>query len=43
MAYTHSTAQAEDERFREREIAYLRRRAAKLGLTLAEPEGVLVS
>jgi transposase len=35
--YLHTTAQEEDERFREREIAYLRRRAAKLGLTLAEP------
>jgi len=43
VSYTHTTAQEEDARFREREIAYLRRRATKLGLTLAEPESVLVS
>ncbi len=43
VPYTHTTAQAEEERFREREIAYLRRKAAKLGLTLAEPEVSLVS
>lgn len=43
VPYTHTTAQAEDARFREREIAYLRRKAAKLGLTLAEPEAPLVS
>ncbi len=43
VPYEHTTAQAEDERFREREIAYLRRKAAKLGLTLTEPEVPLVS
>ena len=43
VSYTHTTAQEEDARFREREIAYLRRRATKLGLILAEPEVVLVS
>ena len=43
VPYAHTTAQAEDDRFREREIAYLRRRAAKLGLTLAEPEALRVS
>lgn len=43
VPYEHTTAQQEDERFREREIAYLRRKAAKLGLTLAEPEVALVS
>ena len=43
VPYAHTTAQAEDERFREREIAYLRRKAAKLGLTLTEPEVSLVS
>lgn len=43
VPYEHTTAQAEDERFREREIAYLRRKATKLGLTLTEPEVSLVS
>jgi len=43
VPYEHTTAQEEDARFREREIAYLRQRATKLGLTLAEPEGALVS
>lgn len=43
VPYTHTTAQEDDARFREREIAYLRRKAAKLGLTLAESEAALVS
>lgn len=43
VPYTHTTAQEDDERFREREIAYLRHKAAKLGLTLLEPEVPLVS
>ncbi|HNT76401.1 MAG TPA: IS110 family transposase [Anaerolineae bacterium] len=43
VPYEHTTAQEEDERFREREIAYLRRRAAKLGLTLNESQESLVS
>lgn len=43
VPYTHTTAQEEEARFREREIAYLRRKAAKLGLTLTEPEAPLVS
>lgn len=43
VPYTHTTAQEEDARFRDREIAYLRRKATKLGLTLTEPEVALVS
>jgi len=43
VPYTHTTAQEEDARFRDREIAYLQRKAAKLGFTLAEPEATLVS
>lgn len=43
VPYTHTTAQTEEARFRDQEIAYLRRKAAKLGLTLAEPEAPLVS
>lgn len=43
VPYEHTSAQEEDERFREREIAYLRQRAAKLGLTLNDSQEVLVS
>jgi len=43
VPYAHTTAQAEEERLRDREIAYLKRKAAKLGLILADTEGTVVS
>jgi hypothetical protein len=43
VAYTHTTAQEEDARFRDREIAYLKRKAARLGLIIADSQGTVVS
>ncbi len=43
VPYEHTTAQEEEERLRDREIAYLKHKAAKLGLILADTEGTVVS
>jgi transposase len=43
VPYLHTTAQEEDARLRERERAYLARKAAKLGLRLVSADGELVS
>lgn len=43
VPYAHTTAQEEEERLRDREIACLKHKAAKLGLILADTEGTIVS
>lgn len=43
VPYEHTTAQEEEARLRDREIAYLKHKAAKLGLILADTEGTVVS
>ncbi len=43
VPYEHTTAQEEEARLRDREIAYLKQKAAKLGLILADTEGTVVS
>jgi hypothetical protein len=43
IAYVHITAQQEEERFREREIAYLKHKAAKLGYAVTQSADAVVS